>query len=352
MALLLVTVVAVLPPAVGRAQSAPQWSGFGIVGGASQSDDAIAREPLSAQLQLGFDWYPSPTFGSHVHLVARTDDGSSLKGAVGVAEAYLEGNFFSRASRVRLRAGAMFLPTSLENVDALWENPFTISSSALNTWLGEELRPIGLDASYFHRGAMVGATVYRGNDTFGALPPVRGWTLGDRWTLLGEKVPINEDSYTSVSAETDRRLGWSARAGWSGRRIYAQYTHIDNRSDALRYGDLENWNTRFHIVGAGYSLGNWTLAGETGWGPTFVIARGRQFVRDIHAAYVLVSKRFTKGRASVRIDSFGDGRTGDEALTLAYIWMPRGNLRAAAEVVATGSERRAQLELRYSFSVR
>ena len=42
---------------------------------------------------------------------------------------------------------------SRENVDALWENAYAVSSSALNSWFGEELRPIGFDVSWVRAGA-------------------------------------------------------------------------------------------------------------------------------------------------------------------------------------------------------
>ena len=72
-------------------------------------------------------------------------------------EAYVEAHLPARGSRLKLRAGAFFLATSRENVDALWENAYAISSSALNSWFGEELRPIGLDASWMRGRALIGS---------------------------------------------------------------------------------------------------------------------------------------------------------------------------------------------------
>ena len=122
-------------------------------------------------------------------------------------------------------AGAFFLPTSRENVDNLWETPYTISSSALNTWMGEEFRPVGVDATYIRptqrAGTFtVGGTGYVGNDTFGELPIGRGWSIGDRWTVLGEHVYSRTNTYTSVSAENDHRIGWSGRAKWNNNHLF------------------------------------------------------------------------------------------------------------------------------------
>ncbi len=346
---------AVVAPA--QAQDAFQGGGFASARGGSNSSGPLAGEQLGAQLQLGLDWSASPRFLAHVHLLARTDDGDARRGHAGTPEAYLELNAPLGPGRLRLRGGAFFLPTSRENVDALWENPYALSSSALNTWLGEELRPVGLDATWLQDGVVVGATLFRGNDTFGALPIDRGWALHDRWTLLGEKV-ASGDYFTSVSAETDGRLGYSARAGYGTGAFAALFTHIDNRSDGLLYGDLYNWTTRFDLVGAELSRDDWTLAGEFGWGPTTLVFPGGSATDELRAGYLLVSRRFARARASVRVDAWRGSYRGteevrwDRALTAAAFWTPVPRLRAGVELAATRDTARVLVDLRYGFSRR
>ena len=334
------------------ADDALQWNGFALLRASTESDTAaLKQEPLSAQLQVGIDWSASPLWKAHVHLLGRSDaDDRSRRGTAGVVEAYVEANLHPNEDRLRIRAGSFFLPTSRENVDALWESPYTITSSALNSWLGEELRPIGVDASYFRGRAFGGATLFRGNDTFGALPVARGWSLRDHWTLLGEWIPVDPEYFTSVSAETDHRLGWSARGGWNGPHLLVQLTHIDNRSDGLDYGRLFNWGTRFDIASAEYTHGDWLVAGEAGWGPTFLVVEGERYTNDLYATYVLVSRALPRGRASIRVDAYTNDVTDDRAITLAYFWSPPGKLRVGAEVTATDDDTRAMLEFRYGFS--
>ena len=329
-----------------------QWSGFALLRAASADDTGpLQHEDLSAQLQLGLEYWATPMLGAHLHLLGRSDT-DGRRAAAGVVEAYAEANFHPAGDRVRLRGGAFFLPTSRENVDALWENPYAITSSALNSWFGEELRPIGVDASYFRGRAFAGATLFRGNDTLGALPPARGWTLDDHWTLLGEWVPVDGTDFTSVSAETDGRLGWSARAGWNGDPLFVQLTHFDNRSDGLDYGELFNWGTRFDIAGAEYTRGDWTVAAEYGWGPTFLIVEGERFTDEIDAGYALVSRRFSRSRATVRVDRFGVGGVRENAVTVAYFWTGIPRLRVGAEVSTADGSQRVLLEVRYQFSGR
>jgi hypothetical protein len=351
--LLLVALTLAAVPAM--AIESVQWNGFALLrpqtpaSGRPLDDDA-----LSAQVQVGIDWRPSVALGGHVHLLARSEADGSRRGRVGVVEAFLEQNFRVGADRVHIMEGAFFLPGSRENVDSLWETPYTITPSALNSWLGEELRPVGIDASWRHplRGGSAltgGATVFTGNDTFGALPIDRGWALRDHWGLLGEHIPVTSTFYTSVSAETDDRLGWSARGKWNNDHGAVQLTRIDNRADALRYGELFNWATRFNIVGADYTWRRWTAAAEAGWGTTAIQPSARRFSFPIRAGYLLLSRQIAGWRASVRADQYEKGSDQGHAVTAALFWEPRGRLRTGIEGIAADGQKRLALELRYRF---
>ena len=332
-----------------NAADAWQWSGFALLRASNGVERGpLAEKQLSAQVHAGLDWTPSPRFGGHVGLLARSDDANARRGHFGITEAYLDANFRPGNDRLRLRAGAFFLPQSRENVDALWETAYTITPSALNSWMGEEFRPIGIDAAYTRGSITAAATLYRGNDTFGAIPVARGWSLRDHWITLGEHIPVDAEYFTSVSAENDHRLGWSARGAWTGANALVQLTHIDNRADGLEYGDLFNWGTRFDIVSAEYTKGDWTFAAESGWGPSFLIVGGTKFTTDLRASYVLVSRRWDRGRVTIRGDAF-HAATHDRALTLAWFWTPPGRLRPGIELSTTGDDQRVIVELRYSF---
>jgi hypothetical protein len=324
-----------------------QWSGFAVFRGTSAPDGLPLRsDSVSAQAQLGIDWRPSVFFAAHLHLLARSEDDDAKRGHAGVVQAYLE----QKAHGFRFAEGAFFLPTSRENVDELWESPYSITPSALNSWIGEEFRPIGVDASYSAHGFLGGATLFRGNDTLGALPASRGWDLRDHWTTLGEHLPVSEGYFTSVSAETSGSLGWSARARWNDDHSTIQLTHIDNRSDAMEHGDLLNWETRFDIAGAEYTINDWTLAAESGWGKTSVIFFGTAFPTDIRASYALLSRRFDRARATLRIESFQSGTIHQHAVTAAFFWTPLPKLRAGFEATKAGADHRLIAELRYRFS--
>jgi hypothetical protein len=352
--------VLVLAAAVAAAPASASetldWSGFALLRGAAYDDDGsgaegpVEEDAFAAQLQIGVDWQPAPQFGAHIHLLARNDDDDAHRGRAGIVQAYLDQTFERGAHRVKLFEGAFFLPTSRENVDALWESPYTITPSALNSWVGEEFRPIGVDAAYTLRRTWTGGvTIFTGNDTLGALPAVRGWALRDYWSVLGEHLPVGDD-FTSISAENDDRLGWSARGRWNSDRSMVQLTHIDNNSDARDHGTLLNWATTFTVAAADTTIGEWTIAAEHGWGITKVFSGGELFPTDLRASYVLVSRRFGNGRASLRAERFGVDSNSQDALTAAFFWSPRGRLRAGVEAIVSGAQRRVAAELRYSFN--
>lgn len=331
-----------------------QWNGFALLRAQTPSALPLDDDAVSAQLQLGLDWRPSPGFGAHVHLLARNQGDESRRGRVGVVEAYVEQNLNVRDDRIRILAGAFFIPTSRENIDSLWETPYTLTSSALNSWLGEELRPVGIDVSYRHRTVAAGtftggATVFGGNDTFGEIVISRGWAMHDRWTLLGEHVLTGLGRYTSVSAETDHRLGWSGRAKWNNDHGAIQVTRIDNRSDALRYGELVNWATRFNLVGADYTWRAWTVAAEGGWGTTAIVTPRGRFSSEIGAGYLLVSRRLKTFRVTVRVDEYQTRDDRENALTAALLWEAHPRLRAGIEGISANGEKQLAVEARYRF---
>ena len=331
-----------------------QWGGFALLR-ASNTPQRLPFDDhaVSAQVQLGIDWDPSIHYGGHVHFMARNDDDGGRHARFGVVEAYLEQKYFPGEDKIRIMEGAFFLPTSRENVDALWESPYTITPSALNSWMGEEFRPIGIDAAYTWRHAItIGGTAFTGNDTFGALPAGRGWMLRDHWAVLGEHLPAGFGNYSSVSAETDHRLGWSGRARWSNDYALVQLTHIDNRGDALQHGELYNWETRFDIASASLTWNDWNVAAEDGWGPTTINVFGTNYTDDLVAKYLLVSRRLGRHRISIRGDGFQAGESHRHAMTVAWFWSPPGPFRTGVEVMTSGGDHKVSAEVRYTFAGR
>jgi len=350
----------------------PSWieGGFGRLDlGASSVSDKRTR--ATGFLQLGADWTPAPWLQLHASGVARAEPSNFGGRRAGLIDAFVE----LHNEHFQLRAGQFFLGTSRENVGPLWSSPYTLSFSALNTWIGEEFRPAGVDLQWkpnFYVTA--GATAFRNNDTLGALLAWRGWTIGSRLTAYDEVLPLpplwslktgfvdqRRDGTKPFESDLDRRTGYSARVRFQlPERAMLQLTHIDNRGDRKEYRGEYAWRTRFNIAGA--QLGTTsptTLIAEYGWGKTGMGAPPVFVDADFYAGYVLVSRKVGKERFSARWDAFGTtdrdhaaaAENNDErghAWALAWLHDVTPKLRAGVEFVQVTGDRAAAQESGFS----
>ena len=119
-------------------------------------------------------------------------------------------------------------PISLENTEIGWTSYWTLTPSAINSWVGDELRTIGSEAKLEWRSDMrtlsVTGAAFGFNDPAGVMIADRGWALDDRPTGLlehsrepdaiaisfGEPIPYQAHLF----AEIDHRVGWYAQAAW------------------------------------------------------------------------------------------------------------------------------------------
>ena len=378
-------------------ESRPAWidGGFGRLteGEGASAFAALAR----AEAQLGLDWAPSPLLLLRLHATARSEPGAAGGERGGLTQAFLQYRPELRPDlALRLRAGLQFSETSRENTDALWQSPYTLTFSALNSWIGEELRPLGLDAALQlgepgRSRVELAGMAFGGADTAGALLAWRGWAMGTRLSVVGETLPLPPlptlapgeafgeqlRAGTRPIDELDGRIGWQARARWSRSGIgLVQAGWTDTRGDRGLHDGQYAWATRFASAGAEARLGSLELVaeglvGETGMGlPTAAHVDLR-----IRAAYALVSWTRTGGalRLTARYDVFRDedrdgtaepnGESGWGVTTAAF-WMPRRWLRLGVEYLYLEGARpaaafsgtppdagaeRAQLELRARF---
>ena len=81
------------------------------------------------------------------------------------------------AWRWSVKAGVFFPPVSMENDGVGWTSPWTLSSSAINTWTGEELRAVGGEFALEHRGEVhswdLRAALFRRDDPAGTVLAAR-----------------------------------------------------------------------------------------------------------------------------------------------------------------------------------
>ena len=92
------------------------------------------------------------------------------------------------------RAGLMWPPISLEHEGADWHVKDSITPSAINSWIGEEVRPVAAEgtvaATLGEHKLRATAALMVANDTAGTLLTFRGWALHDRMTLAFRRQPL------------------------------------------------------------------------------------------------------------------------------------------------------------------
>jgi hypothetical protein len=282
------------------------------------------------------------------------------------------------------RAGLMWPPVSLEHGGGNWATVDTITPSAINSWIGEEVKTTGLEVSArFTLGSSALTATLAGfdlNDTAGALLTFRGWALHDRKALVGRKQvlppldqfmtyaqPRYSHPVINVGPGVLKRPGYYAKLALDlPENIHLEAFHYDNNGDPEAVNaDLEwGWRTRFENVGLRWQPSpHWELRAQ---GLTGKTTMGME-IDDVYwiearfrAAYAMLTWHGDRGSVSTRLDLFGTRNhgsvvSGDDnedgwAITVAARRDISHWLRAFAEFLhvesTRGARARAQLDPR------
>ncbi|MBC9032243.1 hypothetical protein IAG41_07560 [Sphingomonas sp. JC676] len=227
-------------------------------------------------------------------------------------------------AKLAVRAGLYWPDISLEHSGPEWRVTDTITPSAINSWIGDEIKTGGIEATLImplgtHRvAATLGA--FGLNDTAGTLLAFRGWALHDqKATAFGRQPlpPLNAFMSSRQAPETrpvgeiDNRVGWYGKLGWSPSRAFElQFFHYDNRADpqAVTDGSQWGWRTHFNNVGAIVSVEQVTLKAQAMGGRTEMgYSRAGRIWADtsFRSAFLLATLGLNKGSVSARLDAFG-----------------------------------------------
>lgn len=294
------------------------WQDKGI-GQARASEDGLLWQQgiLLVDYNLSSNWQLKSVLNSYA-------DGEKH---IGFTQAYAQYKPLS-PSKIRFKGKVgMFYPAmSVENTDEGWLSPYTYTQSAINSWIGEEMRIFGVEASWFSNGRKrrspwsweANLGVYKGNDPFGSLLTWRGFTMHDRQSLHNDIVqfaPIpsvsDPQSFASptwvpVFSEVDKKWGMYAGVHLSYLRTSnLRYYYYDNLANpkALNEQRIYAWHTKFHSLALQHQINpRWRflaqiMDGSTLMGPTSVYA-------EYTAAYAMVSRSQNKHRTSARLDYY------------------------------------------------
>ncbi len=312
---------------VALADGEPSWldDGFGKTrfgggdsGGwkahATVADAAVVWKPK-------FTWEWSATVDAEMQ--------PDQKHAVDLIEAYVSYKPVPRSEwRFGGRFGLFYPPISLEHGGPGWTVADTITPSAINTWVAEEVKVVGAEGTVTRDfgGNEISATaaVFGFNDTSGTLLTYRGWALHDyRAQAFGDMTlpTFTEEGYddeyeeyqakgTRPTIELADRVGYYGRVEWRapGNLAFNAFFY-DNDGDRVSGRDLQwSWATRFWNFGAtwepddktrvfGQYMDGVTLQGERTPMGVFWDMRFR-------SAYVAISRKLGPGKATLRGDWF------------------------------------------------
>lgn len=297
------------------------------------------------------------------------------RNAFSALEAYLRYRPVSTTPlRWSFKAGEFFMPVSLENDAIGWTSPWTLTPSAINSWLGEEFRTIGAEGRVEWRGTTNTfegvAGLVRLNDPAGELLAARGWSLSDLVTGVGGRVR-EPDVYATFNgapvplrfnpfAENDGRTGWYAGASWkmpgAGGVTLLRY---DNEADPATHSNgaspTFSWHTDFWSLGAEADAGDIVFLGQALTGSTEIVPSPYfSTSTSFRAAYLLAGWNRGAVRPTLRFDAFtteqlprsidGRWREHGNAITFALNWRPYAWLRVTGEALRVHSWRNQRLD--------
>jgi hypothetical protein len=322
--------------------------------------------------------------------LSATDDGDTH--AIDATEAYVEWRPYPRGPlRFRTRIGAFYPPISLEQRGVGWQSIYTLTPSAINSWVGEEIRTIGAETTATWAGAPAGrdydlsvvAGIYGWNDPMGVLIYQRGWALSDRQTALFGSLPrpfaqSAHDARIEFFRELDDRPGGYVGGEWRSGGQVVRALYYNNDGDPSASGGKDSaWLSRFKSIGWRGEFASQTtfivqgIKGDTAVGAS---SDGHGLlILDYWSYFALVSQAFGEHRISARFDRmFTDSARGRNlfpsgqsarAWTLAYLWDIDSRWEVGAELVqmsgrldqrveaglpVSATERNVQLAVRWS----
>jgi hypothetical protein len=305
---------------------------------------------------------PVVRLGGDVDAVAtlRLDGGQPA--AFGLAEGFLRWRPAPIADwRFGARAGFLIPPFSLSNDGIAWTTRGTLTWSAIDSWLGEEVRGAAVEprVEYWFDGRdrlEFTAALFTGNDPAGTILSARGWALHDQLAITSTRlrgpaayddIVVRRPTRTHPFVELDGRPGWYAQLAAAREDVgRVALGHYDNLADPRAVGTgVAGWRTRFTTLGAQLELpdGATVLAaqGMKGYTALRVFAPVGTVFESIYATAthaLAPAHRITARWDWFRIDNDAlptalyRGELG-QAATVAYVWRPSAAWRVTIEAV-------------------
>lgn len=308
-------------------------------------------------------WQALPSLAAFADVQFHSDDRNTLE----LVEGYARWRPVSTSRwRESVKVGAFFPDVSLENDGVGWTSRWTLTPSAINSWVGEELRTIGAEARVERRGdaatVELAGALFEASDPAGELLAARGWSLSDltlglgartrepdayAQALLGYSTPRRYDPFQEI----DHRAGWTGeltvRSASDGRLTLLRY---DNGADPEQHANgaepVYAWHTTFWSLGGQTQAGPFTLVAQGMTGETAVEPSGYYIETKFGSGFLLAGWEWTCLRLALRADAFsthtepaGALSEHGNALTGAVSWRTWDWMRVTLEALRVDSTR-------------
>ncbi|MCJ8319732.1 MAG: hypothetical protein MJK12_08860 [Colwellia sp.] len=307
--------------------------------------------------QLGLQYHGNWDNGLSATIVVNGYAGgieNSDNEAIGLTEAYLSYKSLPNQNgwRYKVKGGVFYPQISMENIATAWSTPYTLTSSSLNTWIGEEMRSTGLEFTLDKLGKFsksdhdfsLDVSFFQNNDTLGAMLAWHGWTMGSRQTLIHEKLIVqpffarqgdlkDQAALSDPFIELDSKFGGHIVGRWQYKntaKFNIGYYDNNANADVVENGQY-TWPTKFTHLGLKVKLAKKIeLISQYMQGNTYMQSPyGNKVVdTDFKNGFMMLRKYWGDHHIAIRFEKFSvddlDQTVGDnnnesgEAFTLSY----------------------------------
>lgn len=329
--------------------------------------------------QLGSEVILSWDSGLSAHLVANAYVNKEYSGA-GLTEGFIKYKTLpnEQGYRWQNRSGMFYPNISLENNAIAWASKYTLNSSMINNWIGEEIRVLGTEFSFTRLGKfnqsnvdhIVSVTAFVNNDPAGSLLAWHGWAVGNQQTLwtqtkeiayfpahqLGGELAFqaqNSDPFLEIDNRVGYHIAYQLKRHKKG-HVSAGFYNNNGTPYVVKNGQY-SWRTRFaHVQGIFNVDKTLQISAQVLKGDTLMQHPHRKDAvnNDYYSAYIAVTKRWQRHRLTGRIESFSvtdnDETIGDnnnengQSATLSYQYRLSKGWFLNAEYNVVGSTRAAR----------
>lgn len=292
------------------------WQSKGIgLSRAEQNSLSLQQSFVKADVALNKDWRLNAVLNAYA-------DGEKHLGLTQAFARYKP--IVPEAIKFSARLGFFYPSMSIENTATGWLSPYTYTQSAINSWIGEELRVLGAEASWSLNGRKqrspwswrVNLAAYKGNDPLGSLLTWRGFAMHNRQSLHNSKVQFanipsvvseatfNSPTWVKPFSEIDGRIGVYAGVHITYlRQTNLRYYVYDNKANplAINKQHLYAWRTKFHSIALQHQLSpKWRFMMQLMDGDTLM--GDNQVQADYLAWYAAISHFAGEHRFTARYD--------------------------------------------------